>query len=678
MATVSSAPPEATAHPPEVRRRRRGWRVAVALAVLLLIWLLAVAWSLNTARGHLEWGRAEAVQGREQLLDGDAAAAVSAFDRSQEAFSTADALLSSPVVRPLGVLAVVHEDLRTIRGLARAGALVAEAAGGTASAVAELPGGLRALAPQDGRLPVDQVAALAAPLQDAERLLARARQVFDATPRERLATQVQAAREQLGEQLTQAESLISDAAAATAVLPDFLGAEGPRRYFFAASTPAELRGTGGYLGSYTLLTIDDGRLSFGQFEPVADLPAADLSAVEPPSPDYARRYERYGGAAFWPNINFTPHFPWAATAIEGLWEVTQGQHLDGTIVVDPFAFATLVEAGGAVEVPGIGTVGPDEVVEVVANEAYGAFDDEAQRKAVLGAVAAGALQGFLGQGAGRGAVPALTTLARSAAEGHVQVHAARAEEQSVLERLGVAGALPTQGDLLGVVANQAAASKVDYYVSRSVEATVTLEPDGTAVIDGRVTFSNEAPTEGLPKRVIGPNADGLSAGDDQFFLSLYCGAPQCRLESFTPSTGGQQPREETELGRTVFTTGVVLRSGTQEQVSFRWRSEDAWQGEASSGSYHLAALGQTTIVPTQLRLEVQLPPGVVLSGAPEGAEVDGSTVRWSGEVGRLQEFSFVFGSSQPPPEPLTALERMRRMLSEPLLRFGMFAGHRVW
>ena len=51
-------------------------------------------------------------------------------------------------------------------------------------------------------------------------------------------------------------------------LPRFLGAEGPRRYFFGAQNPAELRGTGGLIGAYSILTIDDGRFHFSPFGPI--------------------------------------------------------------------------------------------------------------------------------------------------------------------------------------------------------------------------------------------------------------------------------------------------------------------------------------------------------------------------------------------------------------------------
>src|SRR5207244_2214055 len=50
-------------------------------------------------------------------------------------------------------------------------------------------------------------------------------------------------------------------------LPDFLGANGPRTYFFGAADPAELRGSLGLIGAYSILTVDDGAFRFSPFRP---------------------------------------------------------------------------------------------------------------------------------------------------------------------------------------------------------------------------------------------------------------------------------------------------------------------------------------------------------------------------------------------------------------------------
>src|SRR5205823_1159284 len=56
------------------------------------------------------------------------------------------------------------------------------------------------------------------------------------------------------------------------VLPQFAGATGTSRYFLAAENPAELRGTGGLISSYAILTISNGKISISPFHDIHELP----------------------------------------------------------------------------------------------------------------------------------------------------------------------------------------------------------------------------------------------------------------------------------------------------------------------------------------------------------------------------------------------------------------------
>ena len=81
-------------------------------------------------------------------------------------------------------------------------------------------------------------------------------------------------------QVADLPATFSRAAAVLRELPQFLGADGPKRYFIAAQSPAEMRGTGGFLGAYAVLTVDHGRFSFSPFRSVADLPNFAPGAID--------------------------------------------------------------------------------------------------------------------------------------------------------------------------------------------------------------------------------------------------------------------------------------------------------------------------------------------------------------------------------------------------------------
>ncbi|MGI8875690.1 MAG: DUF4012 domain-containing protein [Egibacteraceae bacterium] len=615
--------------------RRRG--IAVVLGTVAVLGLVMAAMLLVT-RYDLAAAQRAAHDGREALVAEDGAQAAASFTVARNRFEQARGRLASPVLALLDGVPVARQNLRAVRASAQAGMLVSTAGAELGEMLAEHMDGPGTLAPRGARIPMQPLHAAAGPAQRAASALGQAVELVEEADSPWLLPSVAEALSDLRGQLATAERLTGVAAALTRELPTLLGADGPRRYFFGAANPAELRGAGGFVGAYAILTVDDGRLSFSEFAPIQDLESLPVAAVDPPHADYASRYDRYGGAGFWMNINMTPDFPSAASAIESLYERTAGERLDGTIVVAPGALAALVEVTGPVEVPGVGQVTAPEIVPLVANEAFGEFDDDVERKRALGAVAAGVFARFLDEAPDRDPVAAGQALADAAAGGHLLVHAADPAVQSALEAAGVAGELgPVEGDLLAVVGNNAAANKVDFYTDRTVSYRATLLPDGSVEGRATVTLANAAPTSGEPAHVIGPNAPGLRAGDNDTILGVYC-APGCLLDAFRRDGEPGLASGERELGYPVYSTRVRVGSGESTELSYAWTAPDAWAPDAVGGTYRLTVRDQATIRPTRVEVELVVPEGMQAQALSHEMAATGRRLRWSGEIGDAEVF----------------------------------------
>lgn len=624
--------------------RRRPWRALLILLALaaLLAWGAFVTVSLLTARTELTAARQLVQDGRSALLDADAVAAHRDLGAAGEAFGSAERRLSGLALLPLRVIPPVRSNLLAATALAGAGARTAAAGEGVAGALTGLPGGTRALVPRAGTLPLEPLEELAPALHRADALLGEAQGLAASVPDRGLVAPLADARAEFLPALDQAASAVSTAVTLVDVLPGFLGADGPRRYFLGASSPAELRGTGGLIGAYAVLTVDAGQLDIGGFSPVQDMPTLDPSELAAPNPDYAARYDRFGGAGHWLNLNMTPDFPSAATAIRTLYEAVTGEQLDGAIVVDPHMLSGLLALTGPAEVPGGGTVDADTVVAYVANKAYGEITDPEQRKGLLGAVAAGALEEFLRGDFGGSPLAVIGVLGDALSGGNLLLNAADPDIQAAFEQVGVAGRLlDPEGDFLAAVVNNAANNKIDFYAERTVHYQVELHDDGSASATAAVELANDAPTVGDVAYVIGPIVEGAEAGDNRSLLSVYC-ASDCARTGYRRSLGNDDVREETELGHPVFTTMVRLGSGEAERIELDWELADAWQRRGDEGVYRLTVQDQPTIRPTRLVVDVTLPAGVTLSSASDGFEWGDRWARWDGNAARTTEFEVVF------------------------------------
>jgi hypothetical protein len=624
------------------RRNRPIWKALLLAGVVVALAAGAGLALMLPARGPLLEARSAMLEGGDAVTAGDLTAAGDAFARAEASFEDALGTLANPLTRLGSWIPLVGRTPDAIRSAAEAGGLVARAGREVTSAAESLPGGIGALAPREGRIPIEPLRTLVAPLDRAAAMAARAQAILDEAPRSLVPGIVTEPLETFTVEATQASRTLRAAAATARVLPSFLGADGPRRYFLGAQNPAELRGTGGLIGEFAILAVDDGLITLSPFRDVQTLKDVDVSSLRPPSRDYRSLYgNSYQSIS---NINMTPDFPTAATAIERLYEAATGERVDGAILADPQALAFLLGAAGPAEVPATGTsIDARSVVPFVTNEVYALLPDDPARKRILGDVAGGVLADFLGTGAAADPAAAARAVVEAAAGGHLLLHATDPGVQRGLEAAGVAGALADPpGDYLAVVANNAGGNKIDFYARRTLRYDVALLDDGSARGRLEVTIENEAPDRGQPEYVIGPHPFvDAEPGENVTNVQTYC-ASSCRFEGVHLDGSSLAVSRRTELGHPVTVTGFGISSGGTRRLEYAWTAGDAWSEDGGIVVYRLTVQGQPTIVPTRLELSVAIPENAEVTRTSPAMRVERGRVMWQGEPGDLATFEVAF------------------------------------
>jgi uncharacterized protein DUF4012 len=375
-------------------RRRAGAAILLVLGGLLVVSLLSL-FPAAAARTHLLEAREALDRAQDALLEGGTGTALQAFDLARSELIKARDEVNHPAVRIVGWLPIAGRSPDATRAVVEAALRLAEAGRTVADAVIGLPGGLSALAPDDGRIDLATIRSIAGPLGRAHATLEDAGVLMAEAPTSFLLPPVRDAMEEFRPIVAEARRGSAVALSLSRILPAYLGEGGPRRYFVAAQNPAEMRGTGGLIGSYSILTVKDGRLDFADFRPVTELDTVPPQQVEPPNADYAAVWDQFSSRGYWSNINMTPDFPSAATAIVRLFEETEGVQLHGAVAADPFALASLLRVIGPV------TVARDDIllnsrnaVDYLTNRAYSRLRGE-DRKFILGDVAEKVLSVFI-------------------------------------------------------------------------------------------------------------------------------------------------------------------------------------------------------------------------------------------------------------------------------------------
>jgi UDP-GlcNAc:undecaprenyl-phosphate GlcNAc-1-phosphate transferase len=613
------------------RERVVGFPPVVRLAVFALgatvgLAIVPLAVSAVMARGDLVHGRAEVEAGIAAARGGEAGEAARHFAAAGAALRRARGWLRSPLVGPSLAVPLLAPNVRAVRSSLDIGIELTAAGGRLASATDP-----RDLSVVNGVVPVDDVARMADEFDEAWQAIRRARSRLTRVDRGYLVAPVAHFVGEFAHRLDDAERDAYRGALAARVVPRVLGAGGERRYFVAVQNNAELRATGGFIGNWGVLTADAGRTDLENFARVDRLNTGRVrqATLQVPA-EYEARYERFRPERNWQNVNMSPDFPATASVISQLLPQSGVAPVDGVIAVDPFGLAALLELTGPVKVRGWPEpITAQNVVDVTLRDAYDAFANRNQRAEFLGAVARRVWDQVGSVDLGN-PVEIADTLAPAAREGHLVLWFQRAEEQRLVDELGISGRLGRpRGDALLAVSQNASANKLDYYLQRNVSYVAQLRPrHGTRVdVDAQldVQLTNALPANVNAPEVIGPYDDRFAAGENLDYLSVY--SPL----SFTEPTLDGVPvtlEHDTEAGYRVASRYVPLDAGAQRRLSMHLRGTVP----APGGWYRLDLARQPSASADHARVVLRPAPGWRFRDA-RGARVaaDGSAT-WEGEL----------------------------------------------
>ncbi|HEV2070116.1 MAG TPA: DUF4012 domain-containing protein [Acidimicrobiales bacterium] len=585
----------------------------VALLALVGVLVVPAGLALLSARAGLNEGALAVDRGLKATAVGDVETAAEAFDQAHTAFAAASERLETPVATPGLAVPVLGPNLASVRTISTT---AVELTGTGAAVAATAPKGLSIVG---GRAPLEELRKLEPELAAAAGSLRGAQITVDELERAYLLPLVRNSVEEFDDQLRRAADDADIAAQALAILPEILGGNGPRRYFVMVQNNAELRATGGFMGNYGVLVAEDGRLRLEHIGKPQQLNEAGppVKVLDAPE-DYQSRYGRFEVANSWQNVNFSPDLPTVGRVIAGLYPQSGGTAIDGVIAIDPVGLAGLLRLTQPIEVaPWSTPITSDNVVDVTLNQAYVEFDDNDDRIDFLGDVAGAAIDAFSRTDLG-GPARIFDALGKPAHGGHLAAWFVRPEEQALADRANFATRVtPVTSDSLLVINQNAAGNKTDFYLRRALTYEAQLRPVGDELrISGRlrVDMENQAPSEGLPRYIIGPYDDRFEAGENRSYVSVY--SP---LDLVGARWGGETLplEEERELGRNVYSAFLSLPAGRTNSLELEL------EGTLTSlpgGWYELDLLHQPLLVPEHATVKIEVADGWRI------AEVEGATL----------------------------------------------------
>jgi hypothetical protein len=551
-------------------RTRRLTLMACGMAVLAALLLAGLAGvAILEARSPLQRALTASHNGLTAAEHGDQSAAIIDFRRADSAFEAAASDLTW--AHASEVVPIVSQQVRAIRSAASVGTSLARAGLATASSAS-----VSNLALAHGAFPVGQLASYQPIFRaDLAVLTSVSRQTSSwSSPwllgplRRKLASE--------RVKLAEAEHDASIALLGAQQVPTILGADGPRTYLVLVENPAESRASGGVIGDYAVVSANQGRLHLVKVGSVEQLDEDGVPPVKRTLPpitaanrnnmtDFVNRYEAYFPQRNWENISMSPNFETVGEVASYLFPQSGGIPVDGVISIDPEAMAGLLKVIGPVKTTGLAQpISDSNVVAFLAHDEFVDFPNDLARITFVESL----LKQVWGSLVSRSLPPVpqmIEDLSPAVQGGHLLMYGGGAGVEGFFQEVHIAGASwpypPPAGDFLGVVTQNGAGNKIDWYIRRKVVYNATVDlPKGTVSSTLTVTLSNSAPASGLPGIIIdGFTGTGTRPGEALDWVSIYS---PWRLVSASLNGQPEPMTSQFEGGRNVYGAYVPIQSNS--------------------------------------------------------------------------------------------------------------------
>lgn len=551
-------------------------RLVGAVLVMVVGLLVVVGWQVWQVQQDLRRADQAVADLRSSITAGDDGARSEALGRLRVAGRQVADRTAGPVWSALTLTPVLGDDAQGIQAL---GQSLDEVAGNGIQPLIDVLDDADRLV-LDGRIDVEGVRALQAPVAASSDAFARARGDVAGLDTSGYVGRLRSRFDEYVAQLTELDRSLASAETATLVLPDLLGGSGVRDYLLVFQNNAEIRATGGLPGSWAQVRARGGALSIVRQGTAGEFPRLD-EPVLPLAPGEEEVYSDLIGV-FFQDANFTPDFPRAAELMRARWEEKYDTRLDGVMALDPVGMSYLLAGIGPVQAGDV-TLTAENTVQQLLNQPYLTLAPTQQD-----AFFAGAARAVFTAATGRVESPVDLVLGMARAAGERRFLLA-SYDPAVAGRL--TGAQVT-GALVGddgaephveIGLNDATASKMSYYLRYRARVSSQSCAAGVQTLQGSMSLNQsilagDAAT--LPESVTGLGAYGTDRGSQTVAVRIY--GPTGGAFGPVSIDGAMVDVDVATLGGRPVITLLTLLSGPDDVV-VNW-SMSSGAGQVGAGS----------------------------------------------------------------------------------------------
>jgi len=277
------------------------------------------------------------------------------------------------------------------------------------------------------------------------------------------------------------------------IILDILGYNGPRKFLFLFQNNEEMRATGGFIGSYGILDISNGRIKKLFVDDIYNPDGQLRARVIPPEP-----IQKMSAVWTMHDANWFPNFPTSAEKVAWFYEKTGGPTVDGIIAMTPEVIEKMLSISGPIDMPEYGVVVDEKNFrEIVQYEVEVDYDKEInQPKKIIADLTPKILDRLLSVKNPEKMLAVLNVLNSALKEKHILIYSKNFNIQKMISDQGWSGEmLNTSKDYLSVINSNINGYKTDGVIEEKIEHNVQIKEDGNIVDEVIITRKHNGGNE---------------------------------------------------------------------------------------------------------------------------------------------------------------------------------------
>ncbi len=263
------------------------------------------------------------------------------------------------------------------------------------------------------------------------------------------------------------------------LLREFLGGNGPRKYLFLLQNNQEMRATGGFIGTYALMDVENGRMKRffvdGIFNPDGQL----KENIVPPKP-----IQKISAAWSLHDSNWFPDFKASAEKAMYFYEKTGGPTVDGVVTLTPTVMQKLLKETGPIDLPEYGiSVDSDNFISLIQEQVEVKYDKEENKpKKILADLTALLIEKVFSIQDKNTLYRVANALVEGLNEKHILMYMRHPDIETLIDNAGWSGKiLPTSKDYVSVIHSNINGYKTDGVIDEVIKHTAEINEDGSIV-----------------------------------------------------------------------------------------------------------------------------------------------------------------------------------------------------